>query len=102
MRTFTDASGLEWQVWEVHPGAFVPDAAPDRREAPAPEPVIERRSGTEQRRQPRHPALVRPGFEAGWLCFQAGPAVRRLAPVPPDWELASDAELEAYCRRAVK
>jgi hypothetical protein len=44
--------------------------------------------------------VLRPEFERGWLCFDAGMFRRRLAPIPPKWEACSDAELEALCQQA--
>ena len=61
MRKFRDSSGAEWRVWEVRPAA--PDAAGGA------EPVIE------------------PETRDGWLCFQSGGRRRRVAPVPPGWDL---------------
>jgi hypothetical protein len=55
MRTFTDPSGMEWDVFEVHPG-----------------------SGRTVSRVPL-------AFRAGWLCFQSKTERRRLAPIPPGW-----------------
>jgi hypothetical protein len=37
------------------------------------------------------------GLELGWLAFVSGTEKRRLAPVPPGWHAASDAELERLC-----
>lgn len=41
-----------------------------------------------------------PAFEAGWLTFQCGVQLRRLAPAPAGWETLTDAELERLCRSA--
>ena len=106
MRAFTDDSGTEWTVWEVQPGQFVIGATErraglDRRVAPAPDPVIERRRGSERRVRARH-AVTGIGTElaGGWLTFQAGPMRRRLAPVPDGWDRLADAELATLCGRA--
>jgi hypothetical protein len=40
------------------------------------------------------------GFRQGWLTFTAGAERRRLAPIPPSWERATEAELRAYFDRA--
>jgi hypothetical protein len=39
-------------------------------------------------------------FGDGWLTFECATSLRRLAPMPPKWELASDARLELMCRAA--
>lgn len=56
LRTFTDSSGTEWDVFEVHPG-----------------------SG-------RTVSRVPPEFRDGWLCFQSASERRRLAPIPLHWK----------------
>jgi hypothetical protein len=40
------------------------------------------------------------GFRQGWLTFASAEDRRRLAPIPPNWELASDADLHGYMQRA--
>lgn len=48
---------------------------------------------------PWSPQLV--GKErAGWLTFVSPKSRRRLTPIPPDWEVASDQRLEMYCSTA--
>jgi hypothetical protein len=39
-------------------------------------------------------------FRQGWLTFTSAADRRRLAPIPPNWEMASDAELRRYADRA--
>lgn len=59
--------------------------------------------GTQWRAWDTYPgsaANVRPGFEGGWLGFESGDERRRLAPVPPSWEEASDDELREMLSRA--
>ena len=56
MLTFTDQSGTEWDVFEVHP--------------------------SEERTASRVPAA----FRGGWLCFQSADERRRLAPIPFGWQ----------------
>jgi hypothetical protein len=36
----------------------------------------------------------------GWLAFDAGQEMRRLAPIPDGWELMSDRQLLALCDTA--
>lgn len=40
------------------------------------------------------------GFRLGWLTFNSPEERRRLAPIPVNWELASDTELQSFFRRA--
>ena len=64
MRTITDASGVEWTVFEV------------RREGQAKDQW----------------SYLPEGFSEGWLCFESHYSKRRLTPVPPNWEqLGKDA-----------
>jgi hypothetical protein len=66
-------------------------------------PVLERRRGAD-RRQPTSGAYRRGTrvlpmqWQDGWLVFEAdrSPDVRRLAPIPPDWEDCKDDVLAAY------
>jgi len=39
-------------------------------------------------------------FVDGWLTFESGDALRRLAPLPSSWEEASVERLELMCRAA--
>src|SRR5687767_4628703 len=41
-----------------------------------------------------------PAFETGWLTFESGHRLRRLAPTPPDWAALDQSELERLCDRA--
>jgi hypothetical protein len=48
-------------------------------------------------------AVAMPGYEKGWLTFEADDAsrrLRRLTPVPRGWEEMSDVELTLLCRAA--
>ena len=106
MRVFEDQTGTEWMVWEVRPGEVVIGAAEqraghDRRLAPAPDPVIERRGLADRRvLTPRAVTGVVDDLARGWLTFQAGAVRRRLAPFPSGWHELPDTELAALCRRA--
>jgi hypothetical protein len=40
------------------------------------------------------------GFRQGWLTFSSPNERRRLAPIPPNWEVSSDAELRVLVRQA--
>jgi hypothetical protein len=41
-------------------------------------------------------------FERGWLTFESGATLKRLAPIPPDWEMSRPDRLELMCRAAVE
>ena len=78
----------------------------DRRVAPAPEPIIERRRAdrraTASAPMPadRVARTMPPALVQGWLAFQSGTVRRRLAPIPHDWASRSDEELLQLCRSA--
>jgi hypothetical protein len=74
-REFTDTAGVHWRVFDV--------TEAERR----------RTSGAFT-----HADLLRPS--SGWLCFESESEVRRLMPVPPDWERTDELNLEYYCSRA--
>jgi hypothetical protein len=41
-------------------------------------------------------------FEGGWLTFESTAGLKRLAPVPPNWETSTSDRLELMCRAAVE
>jgi hypothetical protein len=49
---------------------------------------------------PTSDAAVKPELRGGWLAFESHDEKRRLAPIPPGWETASEAELLALLARA--
>jgi hypothetical protein len=100
VRTFTDASGTAWTVFEVRPSVGERRSGPDRRVATVPDPVLERRRGPDRRLRDRPRTVLPPDYAWGWLCFESDAETRRLAPVPDGWDAAPDATLEAHCRRA--
>lgn len=71
-RVFVDASGVTWDAFAVHP---THDATGKAR-LPGP-------------------------YQDGWLSFDSGTERRRSSPIPDDWQLMSDEELDAVCQRAV-
>ena len=87
-RTFTDVTGVEWEVWEVYPRLLERRLMRERRAT---------RRGTLER---RHVPVGRPTLPrqimGGWLAFQSGLERRRFVPVPDEWEEATDRELQAY------
>ncbi len=99
-RRFTDKHGIAWEVWEViPPGAErrrgERRSLPDRRETPR-EQTRDRRLRARRTSASRPHVRVTPGFERGWLCFAAGRAVRRLAPIPSNWAAAESDQLELW------
>ena len=74
-REFVDSQGVSWRVWSTVPSAG---------------------------------SRLRGGFDQGWLTFERTnpehadtPApLRRLVPIPSDWETAPDAKLDLMCRSA--
>jgi hypothetical protein len=55
-------------------------------------------------REPLLPArsamLARLEFSSGWLLFTSGAERRRLAPLPPGWRAAPEAQLRRWCADA--
>ena len=107
-RAFTDATGVDWQVWAVTPQwADRRTGAPRRtRSVDDPDvdpPVIEHRRNPDRRKglpdQFRRVRLAG-GLENGWLAFESSNERRRLAPIPAGWENVPEQELESLCRNA--
>jgi hypothetical protein len=78
LRGFTDATGVEWRVWEVFPS---------RAPKPSSAEALSR-------------SLKETPFANGWLCFESENAKRRLAPIPAGWEFATTKLLEELCEQA--
>jgi hypothetical protein len=76
VREFRTASGSEWRVWEVRPGA----------------------GG-----RPSKAALYPADYASGWLAFELleGEGRKRLPNFTPEWSDAADADLERLLERAV-
>jgi hypothetical protein len=77
VREFRTASGSEWRVWEVRPGA----------------------GG-----RPRKIELYPVDYAEGWLAFErlTGEGRKRLPKFAPEWRDAADADLEQLLDRAVE
>lgn len=97
LREFRDSGGSEWMAWDVPPARVYSPARSgrERRVGPTPGYAPERRVLRDRRRR-----SAATGLEHGWVCFQCGEQKRRLAPPPPDWQSAPDAELEALLQAA--
>ena len=53
--------------------------------------------------RPTTDAVPIPGYERGWLSFESSSGtIRRLTPVPLDWERVSDVQLALLCRAATE
>ena len=92
MRIFRDRDGSEWRAWEVKP---ITRVYVDRRVADMGRPADvgdpdsdprDRRVGDVQR---------------GWVAFEKGGELRRLYPVPPDWEGLAEERLDLLRRMAI-
>ena len=107
-RSFTDAAGVVWDVWDVIPQWTERRSGGDRRRAENDEdvdpPVLERRRKTQRRGDTQDLSRVRiaSGLSRGWLAFESARDKRRLAPVPPGWESMSDTELAGLCASATQ
>lgn len=87
-RTFTDVAGVAWEVWEVYPRLLERRLMRERRAA---------RRGTRERRHVPVGRLTQPRqILGGWLAFQSRVERRRLAPVPDEWEDATDRDLQGF------
>jgi hypothetical protein len=119
VREFQSPDGRGWRVWAVHPNSAISmeRRRADRRVTPVETlddpPVLERRRGPDRRTHSTARPRGRPGallpdrWREGWLVYEeisdAPPArreTRRLAPIPPQWESWSEAELAAQLARA--
>jgi hypothetical protein len=70
-RAFTDARGVQWDVFAVYPEARAS--------------VHSRLKGT---------------YSQGWLCFESAEEKRRLSPIPAQWQELSEAQLAQLSERA--
>jgi len=50
----------------------------------------------------RHARILNPAYAAGWLLFTSGDERRRYAPLPPDWNAASETQLREWCAGATQ
>ena len=81
IRQFTDAKGTRWRVWDVWPTPRTSSTG----SMSASDAVV---------------AFPDRDFAAGWLCFECDTEKRRLAPIPPEWEMCEECVLEEMCARA--
>ena len=91
-REFSDADGVEWQVWEVSPSTAERRASGERR--------FGARVARERRTQQQVRVRMEDGLAAGWLVFECAGEKRRLHPVPKGWSDLPDHALAALGRSA--
>jgi hypothetical protein len=108
IRTFRDPNGIEWRVYTLVPKGLERRNRPDRRRgSDSSYTGPERRQQQDRRQRAREgpnsqpQAWVLPGIQGGWLVFDSGAERRRLTPIPPGWETATEAELDQLCRLAM-
>jgi len=80
LRAFTDSTGTEWRVWDVLPSATTQSFSAGL-------------GGLS--------SLMGTAYATGWLCFESSAEKRRLAPIPEDWSVSGERELERMKERAV-
>jgi hypothetical protein len=118
VREFQSPDGRQWRVWAVRPNSAITERRRlDRRITPVESlddpPVLERRRSPDRRAAGGPRLRNRPGellpdrWREGWLVYEEMPRTpdtpcetRRLAPIPPQWESWSEAELAAQLARA--
>ena len=107
-KSFLDQHNRRWEVWLVVPMA-AERRSQERRVATGSAAQtytgVERRITQERRRNPLQSrgAVVLPGFENGWLCFQSSEGEkRRLVPVPDGWDAAESEQLSLWCTSAIR
>lgn len=96
-RSFLDSDGNEWQAFDVIPRTDERRNYDRRLSEHAEESFDDRRDA--DRRLTVGGASSVAGAQ-GWLCFERGEQRRRLSPIPPNWNRATEAELQAYCQAA--
>jgi hypothetical protein len=89
-REFTDTFGRAWTVWSV-----IPERAERRRREDGDYRADRRHRDNKEFRVPLGEQWI-----DGWLAFETKGEKRRLAPIPDEWELASDEQLHRMLDRA--
>lgn len=94
LRSFTDADGCAWDVWEVHASVNDRRKLADRRAV--------QRLTIERRVADLVSWLVALRKGSSWLVFRSVQGRWRLAPVPHDWERMSEVALFRLIARATR
>lgn len=98
-RTFVDRRNAYWQVWDVRPERVERRSVERRKAAPDSYAGPERRK-TDRRKLEQKRIVLDSGLGSGWLVFESKSEKRRLSPIPPEWEKATESQLRVLCERA--
>lgn len=105
-KIFDAPDGTHWEVWTVVPTTTERRQVQRRKVSSALSGYRgpERRVRVERRREDwGGRAVVSPGFEHGWLCFECtNGEKRRLVPIPDGWETAAPDKLWEWCQQAAE
>lgn len=88
LREFADSLGRTRKAWGTYPRAA--DGAANKESA------FSRYLASRPTEEGVRPTMVRQPYQAGWLTFKSSDDLRRLVPIPADWETADDATLRTY------
>lgn len=94
-REFKDEHGVEWKAWDVKPKGIEQRTPTPPTAVPAQNPDRRHRLDSGEMR-----LRMRPGYEAGWLSFESDAEKRRLIPLPPNVDDASEDQLRAWLAAA--
>lgn len=86
-----DLLGRSWTVWSVVP------ERPERRRHDA---EAQRESDRRRRQHQEFRVPLGERWTNGWLAFETKGEKRRLAPIPDDWELAPEDQLNQLLEQA--
>lgn len=99
-RSFSDATGKEWQVWDIVPRLSERrHGVAERRVETVVIPFADRRRD-DRRLESSRRMVLRGSYAYGWLCFDNGMEKRRLTPIPSDWTTCPVEQMETYLSRA--
>lgn len=89
-RKIVDASGVTWELWEVHPSLV------EQRDTDTGPPEM----AGERRRVRAARIKVSPEMRGGWLAIRSENERRRIAPIPEGWEQLTDEQLVSMVESA--
>jgi len=98
-RTFVDASGVEWQAFDVVPRSEERRHYDRREQGDEVAMFADRRDG-DRRISVGATTTFQKAVAGGWLCFECEGERRRLSPIPDDWMRCSTSQIERYCLTA--
>ncbi|HWH53782.1 MAG TPA: hypothetical protein VN651_19675 [Gemmatimonadaceae bacterium] len=98
-RTFVDASGVEWQAFDVVPRSEERRHYDRREQGDEVAMFADRRDG-DRRISVGAMTTFQKAVAGGWLCFECEGERRRLSPIPDDWMRCSTSQIERYCLTA--